>query len=138
MRQRGAGPEALSLRRAALAAFVLLSPLCLGGCVTGAMGAAGMVLSAVTGGGSSDSGSTDQPGAFGANSPDDLQQALSQTDDSVSPQCRRAKADMAPQTAADTPPESTPAKGPHGRCSLQRICLPGAAQPTEMMVCRQD
>ena len=138
MRLRKAGPEALSLRRAALAASVLLLPLCLGACVTGAMGAAGMVLSAVTGGGASDSGSTDQPGAFGANSPDTLQQALSRTDDSVSPQCRRAKADMAAQTAADTPAESSPAKGPHGRCSLQRICLPGAAQPTEMMVCRQD
>ena len=128
----------MSLRRAVAAALILLSPLCLGGCVTGAMGAAGMVLSAVTGGGSSGSGSTDQPGAFGANSPDTLQQALSQTDDSVSPQCRRAKAETALQPAADTPPESTRAKGPHGRCSLQRICLPGAAQPTEMMVCRQD
>ena len=128
----------MSLRRAAAAALILLSPLCLGGCVTGAMGAAGMVLSAVTGGGSSDSGSTEQPGAFGANSPDDLQQALSRADDSVSPQCRRAKAEMGAQTTPDTPPESTPAKGPHGRCSLQRICLPGAAQPTEMMVCRHD
>ena len=138
MHQSKVGPEPLSLRRAALAAVILLSPLCLGGCVTGALGAAGMVLSAVTGGGAPGSGSTDQPGAFGANSPDTLQQALSRTDDSVSPQCRRTKAETALQPAADTPPESTPAKGPHGRCSLQRICLPGAAQPTEMMVCRQD
>ncbi|NIA71784.1 hypothetical protein HBA54_24620 [Pelagibius litoralis] len=130
--------------RMALISLALASPLCLGGCVTGLVGAAGMALNAVTGGSgatASKAGSPGGQGAFDGNSPRELQDALAQTDDSTSPLCRRRLEAYRQKHAAtedEAQGEVQTVSKPGRRCGLQPLCLPGAERPTEMMVCRSQ
>ena len=127
--------------RMALISLALASPLCLGGCVTGLVGAAGMALNAVTGGSGAPAGNAGSQGAFDGNSPRELQDALAQTDDSTSPLCRRRLEAYRQKHAATEDKaqgEVQTVSKPGRRCGLQPLCLPGAERPTEMMVCRNQ
>lgn len=108
---------------AGIVMLVVSTPL-LSGCVSTGFAVAGLVAGLVDG--QPESGSHGTRAQNGRGFDQSIGQALTQADENLSPACQALL------------PENETANDNTKSCGYRMVCLPGALQPVEIMICRKS